>query len=109
MTTSETMARQSAKSSGHTYTPKDGLLLEVENLFVEFHTPDGVAKAGNQAQDLLGAFLETLAADEQSYDADATSAARFELLEDCGHFSYLERPHDVRRAIEALVAQTGDR
>jgi proline iminopeptidase len=41
--------------------------------------------------------------------AEALPAARFELLEDCGHFSYLERPHDVRRAIEALVAQTGDR
>jgi oligopeptide transport system ATP-binding protein len=47
MTTSETMARQSAKSSGHTYTPRDGLLLEVEDLHVEFHTPDGVAKAIN--------------------------------------------------------------
>lgn len=47
MTTSETMARQSAKSSGQTYAPKDGLLLEVENLHVEFHTADGVAKAIN--------------------------------------------------------------
>lgn len=47
MTTSETMARQSAKSSGQTYAPKDGLLLEVENLYVEFHTADGVAKAIN--------------------------------------------------------------
>jgi oligopeptide transport system ATP-binding protein len=47
MTTSETMARQSAKSSGHTYAPKDGLLLEVEDLHVEFHTADGVAKAIN--------------------------------------------------------------
>jgi oligopeptide transport system ATP-binding protein len=47
MTTSETMARQSAKSSGQTYAPKDGLLLEVEDLHVEFHTPDGVAKAIN--------------------------------------------------------------
>jgi oligopeptide transport system ATP-binding protein len=41
------MARQSAKSSGHTYTPRDGLLLEVEDLHVEFHTPDGVAQAIN--------------------------------------------------------------
>ena len=47
MTTSETMARESAKSSGQVYAPKDGLLLEVENLHVEFHTPDGVAKAIN--------------------------------------------------------------
>ncbi len=47
MTTSETMARQSAKSSGQTYTPKDGLLLEVDDLHVEFHTADGVAKAIN--------------------------------------------------------------
>lgn len=47
MTTSETMARESAKSSGQTYAPKDGLLLEVEDLHVEFHTPDGIARAIN--------------------------------------------------------------
>ena len=47
MTTSETMARQSAKSSGQTYAPKDGLLLEVEDLHVEFHTADGIARAIN--------------------------------------------------------------
>ena len=47
MTTSETMARASAKSSGHTYAPKDGLLLEVADLHVEFHTPDGIARAIN--------------------------------------------------------------
>jgi oligopeptide transport system ATP-binding protein len=47
MTTSETMASQSAKSSGQVYAPKDGLLLEVENLHVEFRTADGVAKAIN--------------------------------------------------------------
>ncbi|MEO5981680.1 MAG: ABC transporter ATP-binding protein [Pedococcus sp.] len=41
------MARESAKSSGQTYTPKDGLLLEVEDLHVEFHTPDGIARAIN--------------------------------------------------------------
>jgi oligopeptide transport system ATP-binding protein len=41
------MARESAKSSGQTYAPKDGLLLEVEDLHVEFHTADGVAKAIN--------------------------------------------------------------
>ena len=47
MTTSETMARQSAKSSGQTYAPQDGLLLEVDELHVEFHTPDGIARAIN--------------------------------------------------------------
>ncbi|KRF27705.1 methionine ABC transporter ATP-binding protein [Phycicoccus sp. Soil802] len=47
MTTSETMARASAKSSGHTYAPKDGLLLQVADLHVEFHTPDGIARAIN--------------------------------------------------------------
>ena len=47
MTTSETMARESAKSSGQTYAPKDGLLLEVDDLHVEFHTPDGIARAIN--------------------------------------------------------------
>ncbi|MBT9254126.1 ABC transporter ATP-binding protein [Phycicoccus sp. MAQZ13P-2] len=34
-------------TSGHTYTPKDGVLLEVDDLFVEFHTRDGVATAIN--------------------------------------------------------------
>ena len=47
MTTSETMARASAKSSGHTYAPKDGLLLQVADLHVEFRTRDGVATAIN--------------------------------------------------------------
>src|SRR5688572_6782036 len=37
--------------------------------------------AGQDAEDLLGAFLETLAADEQAHDADVTSAACFELLD----------------------------
>ncbi|TPG16016.1 ABC transporter ATP-binding protein [Pedococcus bigeumensis] len=41
------MARESAKSSGQTYKPQDGLLLEVEDLHVEFHTPDGIARAIN--------------------------------------------------------------
>ncbi|WP_157606270.1 ABC transporter ATP-binding protein [Phycicoccus sp. Soil802] len=41
------MARASAKSSGHTYAPKDGLLLQVADLHVEFHTPDGIARAIN--------------------------------------------------------------
>ena len=37
---------QDTKSSS-TYTPVDGLLLEVEDLHVEFHTPDGIATAIN--------------------------------------------------------------
>ncbi|NYG06102.1 oligopeptide transport system ATP-binding protein [Phycicoccus badiiscoriae] len=41
------MAQESAKSSGQTYSPQDGLLLEVEDLHVEFHTPDGIARAIN--------------------------------------------------------------
>jgi len=44
-TTQDTTPR--GKTSGHTYTPDDGLLLEVEDLYVEFHTPDGVATAIN--------------------------------------------------------------
>lgn len=47
MTTTTESARQSAKTHGVTYTPQDGLLLEVEDLHVEFHTEDGVAKAIN--------------------------------------------------------------
>ena len=35
------------KGGETTYTPQDGLLLEVEDLHVEFHTPDGVATAIN--------------------------------------------------------------
>ncbi len=38
---------QDTKTSDVTYTPVDGLLLEVEDLFVEFHTPDGIATAIN--------------------------------------------------------------
>ena len=48
MTTQDTKPR-SKKTSGsqYTYTPEDGLLLEVDDLFVEFHTRDGVATAIN--------------------------------------------------------------
>jgi oligopeptide transport system ATP-binding protein len=35
------------QASGSSYTPVDGLLLEVDDLYVEFHTPDGVATAIN--------------------------------------------------------------
>src|SRR5215203_976013 len=46
-TTQDTTA--GAKTSGDTitYTPQDGLLLEVEDLYVEFHTRDGIATAIN--------------------------------------------------------------
>jgi oligopeptide transport system ATP-binding protein len=46
MTTTETKPAKSTKARP-AYTPQDGLLLEVEDLHVEFHTPDGVAKAIN--------------------------------------------------------------
>ncbi|MEO5608892.1 MAG: ABC transporter ATP-binding protein [Ornithinibacter sp.] len=47
MTTS-TDTRTAAKGSKEvTYTAQDGLLLEVEDLFVEFHTGDGIATAIN--------------------------------------------------------------
>jgi oligopeptide transport system ATP-binding protein len=43
-----TTTPQSAKTSaGSRYQAQDGLLLEVDDLHVEFHTPDGVAKAIN--------------------------------------------------------------
>ena len=47
MTTTDTKPHRSHKTDGPVYTPQDGLLLEVEDLYVEFHTPDGVAKAIN--------------------------------------------------------------
>ena len=47
MTTTDTKPNRSHKTDGPVYTPQDGLLLEVEDLYVEFHTPDGVAKAIN--------------------------------------------------------------
>jgi oligopeptide transport system ATP-binding protein len=44
----ETATRQAdRKAITSEYKPQDGLLLEVDDLFVEFHTPDGVAKAIN--------------------------------------------------------------
>ncbi len=47
-TTTDSRAQKRAHAgAGEVYTPKDGLLLEVEDLHVEFHTPDGVAKAIN--------------------------------------------------------------
>ena len=47
MTTQDTKPRSKTSGSQFTYTPQDGLLLEVEDLFVEFHTRDGVATAIN--------------------------------------------------------------
>ena len=38
-----TTTKQPAPASS--YVPQDGLLLDVEDLFVEFHTHDGIAKA----------------------------------------------------------------
>ena len=43
--TTDTTTRPSGQ--GSTYTPQDGVLLEVDDLYVEFHTPDGVATAIN--------------------------------------------------------------
>ena len=47
MTTQDTQPRSKTSGSQFTYTPQDGLLLEVEDLFVEFHTRDGIATAIN--------------------------------------------------------------
>ena len=47
MTTTAPTKRKQASTSETVYKPKDGLLLEVDDLHVEFHTPDGVAKAIN--------------------------------------------------------------
>jgi oligopeptide transport system ATP-binding protein len=48
MTTTETTSRRRAKTAtGSEYHPQDGLLLEVDDLHVEFHTADGIAKAIN--------------------------------------------------------------
>jgi oligopeptide transport system ATP-binding protein len=48
MTTTETTGRRRAKTAaGSEYHAQDGLLLEVDDLHVEFHTPDGIAKAIN--------------------------------------------------------------
>ncbi|MDO5629576.1 MAG: ABC transporter ATP-binding protein [Mobilicoccus sp.] len=50
MTTSTTRATSSARASGTTYEPgPDGLLLQVDDLHVEFHTDDGIARAINGA------------------------------------------------------------
>ena len=45
--TKDTAHRGKPNPSAVTYTPEDGLLLEIEDLYVEFHTPDGVATAIN--------------------------------------------------------------
>lgn len=38
-----------------------------------------------------------------SHIADAVPGARLVVIDDCGHFAYLERPMDVFKAIEAFV------
>jgi len=48
MTTTETTSRRRDKTAtGSEYHAQDGLLLEVDDLHVEFHTADGIAKAIN--------------------------------------------------------------
>ena len=47
MTTQDTQPRSKTSGSQFVYTPQDGLLLEVEDLHVEFHTRDGIATAIN--------------------------------------------------------------
>jgi oligopeptide transport system ATP-binding protein len=47
VTTQDTVARPHASGPPSQYHPVDGLLLEVEDLYVEFHTPDGIAEAIN--------------------------------------------------------------
>ena len=47
MTTSTPWPGRLRSPRGQTYAPQDGLLLEVDDLHVEFHTRDGVAKAIN--------------------------------------------------------------
>ena len=46
MTTTTTRAATKAVPESR-YVPEDGLLLDVEDLHVEFHTADGIAKAIN--------------------------------------------------------------
>ena len=46
MTTTTTRAAKKAVPESR-YVPEDGLLLDVEDLHVEFHTADGIAKAIN--------------------------------------------------------------
>ncbi|MCA1782384.1 MAG: ABC transporter ATP-binding protein [Dermatophilaceae bacterium] len=46
-TTTVDSPKQSAASTPSEYVPQDGLLLEVEDLYVEFHTEEGVARAIN--------------------------------------------------------------
>jgi oligopeptide transport system ATP-binding protein len=46
-TATDRQAERTANADGSAYQPVEGLLLEVDDLHVEFHTPDGVAKAIN--------------------------------------------------------------
>ena len=47
MTTTDTGTPRGKTATGSEYHAKDGLLLEVEDLHVEFHTADGIARAIN--------------------------------------------------------------
>ena len=47
MTSDSRAAERAQRTADSSYVPKDGLLLEVDDLHVEFHTPDGIARAIN--------------------------------------------------------------
>jgi oligopeptide transport system ATP-binding protein len=47
MTSDSRAAERAQRTADSSYVPQDGLLLEVDDLHVEFHTPDGIARAIN--------------------------------------------------------------
>ena len=46
-TTTVDSPKKAEASTSSEYVPQDGVLLEVDDLYVEFHTEEGVAKAIN--------------------------------------------------------------
>lgn len=47
MTSDSRAAERAQRTADSSYVPQDGMLLEVDDLHVEFHTPDGIARAIN--------------------------------------------------------------
>ena len=105
-----TPAPWSAKGRGSPYRPVDGRLLEVEDLYVEFHTRDGIAKAINGV-DLTLDEGETLAILGESGSGKSVTAQAIMGILDmppatiprgrigyCGH-DLLTMPEAVRRAV----------
>lgn len=83
-----------------TYTPTDGRLLDVENLHVEFHTDDGVARAINGVNFHLDAGESLAILGESGSGKSVTAQAIMGILD--------MPPANPRRGDQVLRARPAD-